>query len=398
MKPGRLAISLAILLTATAPLFSCQSLRTSRAHDTPTIQSFEQTGEFSAAEVNVFLNDAGLPNPLQATSGITLFTVVYQTTNVDGALVPASGLLALPDEDAHSVITYLHGTTATRTHVPSQPGEEEGMLLAALAAGRGHILVAPDYIGLGESRAPHPYMHADTEASATIDLLKASRALVQQLGREWPEHLFLTGFSQGGHAVFAVQRELEQQSNPPFVVTAAAPVAGAFHLRDVSFPQAMTGTIPSHAYYLAYVSAAYARIYQQPLNSLLAEPYATQIPRVFDGDHESDDIAAVLPDHPRKLFTPEFLHAYESGSDHWFLDALDANDVDNWTPRAPVRLYYGDADLDVSPEDSRRAHAAMKARGADITAISVGLHDHEGSALRAIPAAILWFEEILENV
>ena len=101
-----------------------------------------------------------------------------------------------------------------------------------------------------------------------------------------------------------------------------------------------------------------------------------------------------MPDDPRNLFNPEFLDAYDHGKSHWFLDALAENDVDDWTPVAPVRIYFGDDDVDVLPEEARRAEAAMKQRGADVTAISVGPCNHRASALRAIPQAIRWFTDL----
>jgi len=101
-----------------------------------------------------------------------------------------------------------------------------------------------------------------------------------------------------------------------------------------------------------------------------------------------------MPRHPRDLFNPEFLNAYDHGEPHWFLDALAENNVDEWTPLAPVRIYYGDNDVDVLPEEARRAEAAMQQRGTDVTAISVGPYDHNASALRAIPKAIRWFTDL----
>ncbi len=218
--------------------------------------------------------------------------------------------------------------------------------------------------------------------------------MVEDLRGEWPDSVDLTGVSQGGHATFAVQRELEKSEDPRFEVKASAPIVGPFHIREVSFPQALTGETDSHAFYLAYIANAYAHIYHQPLESILTAPYVEKVPAVFDGDHEPEAISAILPEDPRDLFNPELLDAYDNGKSHWFLDALAENDVDDWTPLAPVRLYYGDDDVDVLPEEARRAEAAMKQRGADITAISVGPYDHNAAALHAVPKAIRWFTEL----
>jgi pimeloyl-ACP methyl ester carboxylesterase len=329
------------------------------------------------------------------TYGITLYRVKYRTMNHDGFVVVASGLVALPNRnDLNSVVVYHHGTNAERRTAPSQPGLGEGVLVAAATAGTGNVLVAPDYIGLGESRELHPYMYTKTTSSTSVDFLRAARALVEHLRARWPASLYLIGFSQGGHATFAVQRDLEKLHDPQFEVKASAPIAGPFHVREVSFPQALTGKAKSHAFYLAYVANSYAQIYRRPLKSILTAAYVEKVPVLFDGDHTTEEISAAMPDHPRKLFNPEFLDAYDKGKSHWFLDALADNNVDSWTPVAPVRIYYGNDDLDVLPEEARRAEIEMKRRGADVTAISVGPYNHDASALRAIPKALRWFTDL----
>jgi hypothetical protein len=202
------------------------------------------------------------------------------------------------------------------------------------------------------------------------------------------------GFSQGAHATFAVQRELERLHTPQFQVKASAPIAGPFHLREISFPQALTGVTRSHAFYLAYLANSYAHVYGRPLNSILISQYAEQVPVLFDGDHTTEEISAALPKNPRGLFAPDFLAAYDNGKPHWFLDALAENDVYDWTPVAPIRIYYGDNDVDVLPEEARRAAAAMTQRDADVRAISVGPCTHDASVLRAVPQAVHWFTEL----
>ncbi len=120
----------------------------------------ERAGKYPRFVVQYLLDTVELPEPIDVTYGITLYRVQYRTTNYDGSVVVASGLVALPNRSVlNSVVSYHHGTNAQRHAAPSQPGLGEGMIMAAATAGTGHILVAPDYIGLGESRAMHPYMH-----------------------------------------------------------------------------------------------------------------------------------------------------------------------------------------------------------------------------------------------
>jgi hypothetical protein len=355
----------------------------------------ERIGKYPSFAVQYILNTVDLPEPIDVAYGITLYRVQYRTTNYDHSVVVASGLVAVPNGSvSNSVVVYHHGTNAERGLAPSQGGEREVLFIAAATAGTGNVLVAPDYIGLGTSRAVHPYMHSKTTASTSIDFLHAAHALVGHLRGKWPASLYLIGFSQGGHATFAVQRDLEKLHDTRFEVKASAPIAGPFHLREVSFPQALTGATDFDAFYLAYIANSYAHVYDRPLNSILTSPYVEKVPVLFDGDHTTEEILAAMPDDPRDLFNPEFLDAYDHGKSHWFLDALAENDVDDWTPVAPVRIYFGDDDVDVLPEEARRAEAAMKQRGADVGAISVGPYNHRASVRRAVPQALRWFTDL----
>ena len=368
-----------------------------KGNEPGTLLSVERTGKYPAFATQIILNRVDLPEPIEVTQGITLYRLRYHTTR-KGCVDVASGLVALPHgSKLKSVVVYHHGTNAERRTAPSQPGLGEGLLIAAATAGTGNVLVAPDYLGLGESHVVHPYLCTKPTVTSSVDLLRAARSFVEHLRGDWPTSLFLMGFSQGGHATLAVQRELESLHDPSFQVTASAPIAGPFHLREVSFPNALTGKTKSHAFYLAYLANSYASVYGQPLETLLQAPYVEQVPILFNGDHTTETISAALPTDPRRLFNPEFLAAFQRGSPHWFLEALAENDVYDWTPVAPIRIYFGDHDVDVPPEEARRTASEMQQRGADVQAISVGPVSHDESALRAVPQALDWFRKMVHE-
>jgi pimeloyl-ACP methyl ester carboxylesterase len=342
-------------------------------------------------------NSIELPVDVEINHGFVLYRVLYRTTNHDGSIVTASGLVATPTgEGFNSVVAYFHGTNPHRESSVSQPGLNEGSLLGVAASGSGHYVIAPDYIGLGESLEQPPYMHMKTTVDNSIDLLTAGYALIEHLRGERPDTLYLTGFSQGGKNTLDVQRELETRDENPFPVAASAPIAGPFHLHGISWPQALTGETDSHEFYLGYITTAYAHIYKQPIETLLAEDYVETIPPVFDGSQGSKAINAVLPDLPRELLHTDLLDAHDNNKPHWFLDALKENTTTFWAPKAPIRIYYGDDDIDVLPKEALEAAKTLTELGGDVTTISVGPYAHEDSAFRSLPTAINWFTE-LEN-
>jgi len=355
-----------------------------------------RTGFYPAVGLQWAVDNAELEDEIHIEQGFTAYRLAYSTTNVDGNIVVASGLVALPNlEKPRGVVVFHHGTTAQRDTAPSSDGSEEGLLVSAVTCGAGHILLAPDYIGLGISEEPHPYLHTATTVSTSVDFLTATKRWLESRDETWPKALFLTGFSQGGLATLALQRHLEI-SGSAFSVSASAPIAGPFNLRDISFPQALTGTTDSHEFYLGYLTSAYARMYKQPLSSLLKTSYAAAIPSVFDGNQSMATINAALPESPREMFTSEFMECYSRNCSHWFLDALEENSLKRWETEAPIRAFYGDRDIDVLPDEAFEMQKMLGNSGGGVEVLSVGPLDHIQSVRRGVPLAIRWFSSTLD--
>jgi dienelactone hydrolase len=391
-----LALILGLACASERPLDLAEGARAD-APGTPL--SIEHLDSYRSLTLKTLVWWVGLSEQLPVRHGIDRYRLIYRTTNAAGDVVDASGLLALPrNSTPTAVVSYQHGTSTRRSDVPSTASSQEGLLAAAIFAGHGHVLVAPDYVGLGQSSEPHAYLDAETAARNTVDLLRAARSIARGRGIEWPAPLFLTGFSQGGQATVATQRLLECAPIGELRVSASAPIAGPYQILEISFPHALAGTAPSHSLYLGYLSQAYARVHGQPLSSVLREPWAARIPALFDGTHDGQEISATLPARPRDLYRADFLEHYEAGGQSWYTRALAQNQVHSWRPRAPLRLYYGNLDLDVSPEDSLATAAHMQALGADVEAVSVGDFDHDGSVLPAAIQIRTWFDEVRDSM
>lgn len=316
---------------------------------------------------------------------VDAWRVLYPSRDSTGRPIMLSGLLALPrDTVPISLTAWLHGTTTTRTAVPSNVSTD-GMAAAFVFAGTGRAVVAPDYLGLGASRLTHTYLVADDTARAVADLLAAARR-IPGVPATPP---FLAGFSQGGHASLAAQAMLEAAGRP---VRGVAAIAGAHNLRTISFGEALAGGAASHALYLAYLVRGYAARYGRPMASVLTDSYAARAAELFDTPHEPQEIVAGLPKAPREMFRPDFLAAFDGNGPHWLLDALAANETSHFTPRAPARLYYGSADRDVVPREALATAAEMTRRGANVRAIDVG--PLGPSLLAAVPQALAWLGEL----
>jgi pimeloyl-ACP methyl ester carboxylesterase len=311
-------------------------------------------------------------------NSVDCYRMLYRSS-VNGNAVQLSGLLALPRGVApRRLVSFQHGTTTTRSAVPSQP-DGTGLAAAIVFAGNGYALVAPDYPGLGESAGRHPYYVVEEIGPAVVAMIEAA----QRLDSVPDGPVFLSGFSEGGWASLAALRLLESEGEQ---VIGSAQVAGAYDLRRVSLPAALKGGAPSHSLYLAYAAWGQSAHYGHALDSVLTPEYAATVERLFAGAKPQEII--------RSMFNNAFLDAYDHDQSHWYLDAFAANSLVDVTPRAPVRLYYGSKDLDVVPEEALAAERSMRVRGADVRAIDVGPVGHDPSMLAAAPLILASLREL----
>ena len=362
------------------------------ASDAPgTLASVTHLKGYSAPTLRFLLWWADLPERVCVTHGVDLYRIEYWTTNYDQKPVLASGLFSVPRKaEAKGVVSYQHGTNSTRALTPSKP-TLEGVLGSAVFAGGGYLFVAPDYIGLGTSKELHPYFNTASTVASVVDCLRAARTCCGELSIHCPDSVYLTGFSQGGHATVAVHKELERLNDPQLRLVASAPVAPPCDLDTTSFPFALEN---HGTFYLAYMANAYCRVYGHPIDSLLTAPYAESVPRLFDGEHKPDVFDAALPKDARELFTKEFLEAYDAKQPTWLLTAIAENDVEPWACKAPMRIYYGSKDMDVSPVEEPAMVAQMTGRGGNASVVCVGEYDHNASVLHASPFIVRWFNEL----
>lgn len=339
--------------------------------------------------------------PLTPQFDVALHRIQYETIGPWGAKTVGSGLLLLPVGSTKPLplVVYQHGTLTLKAEAPSTLASQERYIGAAFAS-TGYAAVLPDYLGLGDSPGLHPYHHAVSEATAGVDLLRAARVVCASRGVALNDQLFLTGYSQGGHAAAALQRELEEFHAAEFPVTAAAPMAGAYDLSGTTADEMLSGRPQPNPYYLAYLLAAYQEIYRfaPTFGDLLRAPYTTTLPPMFDGQHSGSQINAAMPAAPAPptdIIKPEFLAAFRADPAHPLRRALQDNDLIAWTPRAPTRLFHCSGDRDVPPQNSVVARDEFVSRGANVTLLDPQPGaDHGDCVLPATLAAKQWFDSL----
>ena len=370
-------------------------LAVSRA-DRGKILSSSSLGTLSPIFINILLRSAGIP--VTAQYGAEVVKIHYETIAPWGGPTLASGVIVLPQGAPGSlpIVSYQHGTVMATNDVPSANLEQRmpGIGFASL----GYAVVMPDFLGLGESPGFHPYHHARSEATAAVDLLRAARAWCDAAGVALGDRLFLCGYSQGGHATMALHRELETYHSDEFTVTASAPMAGAHDLSGITLDDFLSGRELPNPYYVAYLLAAYQEVYElfDAWSDWLLPPYDETLPPLLEARASGGSINLEMPADITKLLQPEALAAMQTDPEHPLRRALRDNDVHQWLPRAPVRMFHCQADADVPYLNSVVARDTMLALGA--TAVEwvdpQPAANHGECVLPAFLATMDWFESL----
>jgi pimeloyl-ACP methyl ester carboxylesterase len=310
-------------------------------------------------------------------------------------------LMAIPvgAPGARPLVSYQHGTALLKSGVPStlsDNGETAYVALTFVTA--GYVLVAPDYLGMGDAPGTHPYGHADSEASASLDMLRAARKEAAALQVALSPKLFLTGYSMGGHATLALHRALERDNAGEFAVTASAPGDGPYDLSGTMLPTMLNSPTPYvssvfGAYLLTAYQSAYT-LYATPQQVYIV-PFDTNIPPLFDGTHTFNEAAGTLAATLTAMMQPAYVTDLKTNPKNAVVVALKANNVYDWKPTAPIRLLHAQSDPTVPYQNATVARDRMTQLGGNVAIIDLGTNlDHFNAFNFAIPTAKGWFDSL----
>jgi pimeloyl-ACP methyl ester carboxylesterase len=347
---------------------------------------------------------ADFNNPL-IKNGVDIYKVTYLTPDVQGVSSTASGLLVAPDNftKIYPLLCYQHGTSSSGTDVPSNQNFESE--LAVALSGMGYLVAAPDYLGLGDSPGFHPYVHAETEASAAVDMLRAAKAFAAQEELELNEQVFVTGYSQGGHAAMALHRKLELELASEFTVTAASPMSGPYSIGGVMRELILSENEYFYPAYIPNTILSYQLMYGDLYNSIgeVFKPAYAPVITQFQNDEitltqlNTTLISLLIANEgasvPVNMMQDAMINAIVSDPNHPFNAALNDNDVYDWAPTAPTRLVYCTADDQVPFENAILAGSVMNANGAtEVVSYNADPNaDHVGCVFPATFFTILFF-------
>jgi hypothetical protein len=257
----------------------------------------------------------------------------------------------------------------------------------------GYITLVPDYPGFGASKISHPYMHAQSLVPSVVDLILATKDYCAQNGIVHKDHIFLTGYSEGGFVSLAAQKEIEQSYRGQIDLSGVAPLAGPYDLRS-TYDKMFSDADFCEPAYIAFLLTAYNNIYEwNKLDEFFQAPYASLMPGLFDGSKYWWEVINVLPGSLAEMMHPDFNKNYFEDQESVVWKALSDNTLLNWVPEAPLHFFHGDCDNISYCLNAINAMEAFSSAGADVQLTLLEGENHETGGPPAINGAINWIED-----
>ncbi len=385
----------------TLPLF-CSILFSCSIVFGQVINSGELLQTYTKDEINSLIAAAIPLFPPTVEYGVKAYKLNYDTEDPFGGSIVASGAVLVPDIPGcgdFPLVSNQHGTILKKDRVPSNLYADN--LDGLLFAGNGYVVSLPDYLGLGDSPGMHYYQHAESEATASVDMMRASREWMDSINVTLNGEVFLSGYSQGGHSTMALHKYIEDNGlTTEFDIIASAPLSGAYDLNGQIDRMLTDSTYPAPGF-IPYLIESYNQIYQNlytNLSEYFKSPYDSLIPIYMDGTYTLNQLNQQLTDNVYDLMQDSVLQNVinDQNFSHPLRAALKLNENYNWKPDAPVRMFYCDGDELVFNESSLRADSAMNALNAnDVEAINAfSGFDHTFCFLPANTQTLEYFDQL----
>lgn len=362
--------------------------------------------------------------------------IIYSTQNKDGDSVNASGLLVIPTPtDAYvayltsvgksfsiSAIADNHGTIFLDSEAPTNVQKNQHTYsTAVLTSGyAGFALIAPDYLGYGESKGEtHPYIMKDS-AQASLDMIRASIRYMTDNNILFNGQLYLSGYSEGGYVTMALAKDIQENHSAEFQVMGVAPMAGPYDVEALAAASLQVNTPMVYHAFLAEIADSYSKYYADiNIGDIVVKPEVFQSVDLFGGDYDTVPIHVALgladgttdfgfnTHFADELFKDSFITDYQSNVNNIVQETFVENSVYDWLPQAKMNLIHC-VDDEVIPFalSSQKAYDTFIANGATTvtlspiptasipaqTATTPFVHQRCGSV--AYGAAVSWFAAI----
>lgn len=189
------------------------------------------------------------------------------------------------------------------------------------------------------------------------------------------DQLFITGYSQGGYAAAAFHKGMQDKHGASFV-TAAAYNSGPYSLSGVMRDLILVDSAYQYPAYIPNTMLGFNEYYEafDDIADVFKPEFVTDIQKYYDGDIYLTELNERIIDTLTQYFgspvayhmlNDNILDSIANRPNYIINKLLEQNDVYNWVPESPTRIFYCKGDDQVPYKNSEVAIAEMYLLGAD---------------------------------
>ena len=339
--------------------------------------SYEHKISASSSDIQWLVDLALGNNAPEALYDMSMYSIEYEIEDPRGFIDTLSGLVSFPIDHTKSfpIASYQHGTTIEDDNVPSVTGmsisNQEVSLISMIMSSSGYIIMLPDYAGLGSSRGYHPYIIAETYTPAITNMIRAVKQMSGELDTEnsfmYNNQLYLLGYSEGGYATMAAQRDMEYSLMSEFNLTASFPMAGPYDLSGTMVDFYLSINYYPQPYYVANVLFNHLDYYDSldNLGEYFLPYWADTLAGLFDGTHSGTFINSLMPENPIEILLPSIINDFTVNNENLFRLTLEENTLLDWTPITPTYLMHATGDDIIPIANAQVAYNSFVNNGAE---------------------------------
>lgn len=340
--------------------------------------SYSKTGSMTAAEVQAAGREEG-DISAYTRHDLDIYSIVYNSLD-GGTPLEVSGLVLIPQgvSGALPIAQNHHGTiipgddgAVPSTYRGGMRGSSEMYFVGATMASNGYVVSMPDYVGYGATAMrEHPYTIHHELAEVSVDMLRATKQLMQTLSMEFSNEVFLTGWSEGGGAGLATHKYLQEKYSDEFNVKASSLFAGPYDyftfVKDI-----MAKRNEADDELSIYSWAMYAtNNYNSSLNRATNDIWSYAV-------NDQNDALDIPSLKPADIFQAGFMDKLENETDMEWVTALKANSLlEGWIPSGHLFFHSGTLDFIVPHYNSVNAHEHFQRAGANSRLYEYPGEDH----------------------
>ncbi len=309
-------------------------------------------------------------NPI---SPMKAYKLEYHSLSTSKGGLTASGLLLVPQNDLPKSITSVQHATAFLKDEGAMSNLNTYFFQGLIPIFENQIVFMADYFGYGATEDLfHPYHHYQNTANACVDMILAGYSALKDLKVSYKDSIYLLGYSEGGYATIATQKEIEKNYSDRIKIKAAIAGSGAYNLYETAKYYFNTDSLVTPSFIPFFINAYLTESNEsRKIENFFNPKYKEAVQKIITGTISKIAANKLLTSNPKELLDSAFYFNFtnDKTEEAKIKTFLIENSLINFQPKSKMMLFHGKYDLDVPISNTNEAFSLYSKNNSSIKLI-----------------------------